>query len=330
MNNKRNPTLRSNFLIHWTGKDINRYYDTLNDLQCEEYIKRLRNTIISSDPDKYPKGKGLWITKKEEIIYSHRPDSSQFSYDHVATISFTENKLSRTREHTERYGCLGFGFDREFVLKHQGGPVLYVESTENDDRVQHFIRQHIEIESLYNAFNDIKDELKEILGQSELKEKLKSLILHYFNSHRWIDSLNTNVRKERMRKLENDLDLLNLHCIFGDMLNSLAHIILFVKPMSECKCPQDFTLLDESEWRIVAPVDEKDKKFAYLKNGDYPDDPNKKQPPAKIPFDQSELKIIIFPDNPTRKMALNDKDIKDWLFTENVPIITTIEECLQF
>lgn len=329
MYSKRNPTLRSNFLIHWTGKDINRYYDTLNDLQCEEYVERLRSTIFSSDPDKYPKGKGLWVTKKKEILYSHLYDSPQFSYNHVATISFTENKLSRTREHTERYGCLGFGFDREFVLKYQGGPVLYVESTKNDDRIQHFIRQRIEIESLYNAFNDIKDELKEILGQLELKEKLKSRILHYFKYHPWINLLNPNVRENRMEKLENDLDSLNLHCIFRDMLDSLAHITLFVKPMSECKCPQDFSILDESEWRIVAPVDGSNKNFAYL-NKDYPDDLCKKQPPAKIPFDQSKLKILIFPDDPTRKMALNKEDIKHWLFTENVPIITTVEECLQF
>jgi hypothetical protein len=60
------------------------------------------------------------------------------------------------------------------------------------------------------------------------------------------------------------------------------------------------------------------------------------RPACIIPFAQKDLKVVIFPDDKTRKQALSEaypgKYIVKWLFREpgNVPIIATINECLHF
>ena len=112
-------TLRSDFLIHWTGKDIQRNYTALNDQQRNQYINRLQRTLIE----------GLWMTTPQEKICGYKGRSIEYS---MPITCFTEIKLSDTHEHTKRYGCLGFGFNRKFVIERCGMPVQYVSGTEDD------------------------------------------------------------------------------------------------------------------------------------------------------------------------------------------------------
>jgi len=40
----------------------------------------------------------------------------ELSYADILATCFTEIKLSATNKHTQAYGCLGFGFERSFVI----------------------------------------------------------------------------------------------------------------------------------------------------------------------------------------------------------------------
>jgi hypothetical protein len=85
--------IHSDFLIHWTGKDIDCLHDPLwhqldkskTNADCTAaYIKRLHDIL------KY----GLW-------------------------------KLSESRKHAKRYGRLGIGVKRPFIFQRLGRPLVY-------------------------------------------------------------------------------------------------------------------------------------------------------------------------------------------------------------
>ncbi len=159
-------TLRSDFLIHWTGKDIQTDYKALNDIERNEYVCRLRGTL----------NEGLWMTASKEEVDGYK--ITPFGYA-VPMTCFTEIKLSATHRHTERYGCLGFGFSRDFVIERCGLPVQYV-SGEDDPIVGNFsalwdllkrpnVREQLSCEEFGLAMNGIIINIGFIKNMSECK-----------------------------------------------------------------------------------------------------------------------------------------------------------------
>lgn len=349
MLNREEKTLRSDFLVHWTGKDINRYYDTLTDSQREEYVVRLRDTLLPSGPnaDDSEKTNGLWMTRREEVIYE-KPGVNQrlaTTLDFASTC-FTEVKLSLTRRHTEQYGCLGFGFSRSFVLDRNGLPVFYIDRySEEGGVVQQFIRQLIAIDALYNVLteegleNVLSDALRKAFPEGQVKNALEKVIDN--------DGIARMVRDDLMRTIEKRL-LSQVHShkywellgptirsylekyicgrfgkndgVFFGLLNSVANNMLFLKPMSDCKHPRDYAFLDEAEWRIVMPFSKSNPRFYY---------PTKEPPAAKIWFRPTDLEVLIFPDPETREKAMKCDRVFKW-FGRKFPIMATVEECLNF
>lgn len=116
------PT-HSDFLIHWTGLDIDNRYDPnweqsndpkLNTTIVEPYIERLKNIL------KY----GLWMTSNnndQSLIYKRKKVNREPFY----RTCFTELKLSEARVHAKRFGRLGIGVKRPFVMSRKGAPVIY-------------------------------------------------------------------------------------------------------------------------------------------------------------------------------------------------------------
>jgi hypothetical protein len=114
--------VHSDFLVHWTGLDIDNQYDPnweqsndpkLNATIVEPYIKRLKNIL------EY----GLWMTSSDNdqpLIYKKKINRKPFS-----RTCFTELKLSETRVHAKRFGRLGIGVKRPFVMGRKGAPVIY-------------------------------------------------------------------------------------------------------------------------------------------------------------------------------------------------------------
>ena len=89
----------------------------------------------------------------------------------------------------------------------------------------------------------------------------------------------------------------------------------------------DFKFLDESEWRVLYLVDEKGSQHPDQASI-IPPDRNPDSVP-KIKFGPDDLKILVFPDQKTRQMALEDDEILEW-FNRKIPIIATVDECLHF
>ena len=114
----------SDFLVYWTGKDIEAglapgsgaesLASTTDTATTDQYTKRLKSIL------KY----GLWMNDPDDegefCIAGH------LGYRPVAPrVCFTELKLSEARAHAARYGRLGIGFKRPFVVERGGLPVLY-------------------------------------------------------------------------------------------------------------------------------------------------------------------------------------------------------------
>jgi hypothetical protein len=124
-------TIHSDFLIHWTGCDIDRdlyphwnagrISTRISDNVVEAYIHRLKNIL------KY----GFWMIKgngSEKI----KVNGKVFNKPLVARTCFTELKLSEARKHAEKFGRLGIGLKRYYVFDRLGGPMHYLQfDTEN-------------------------------------------------------------------------------------------------------------------------------------------------------------------------------------------------------
>lgn len=115
----------SDFLIHWTGKDIDREYDPgwtnesssiTNKDTTQQYLRRLKGIL------KF----GLWMTVDKESAFLHI-GNKKVRRPCPARTCFTELKLSAVRSHAADYGRLGIGFKRPFVLGRMGGPMIYYQ-----------------------------------------------------------------------------------------------------------------------------------------------------------------------------------------------------------
>lgn len=107
--------MRTNFLVHWTGRDISTNRNLITENQRDEYVKRLVDIINN----------GFWMTQPLEKIFGLNGSWIEYSA-HVTC--FTEIRLTEAETHTSRYGLLGVGVNRHFVLERFGGPVHYVRN----------------------------------------------------------------------------------------------------------------------------------------------------------------------------------------------------------
>jgi hypothetical protein len=116
--------VHSDFLIHWTGDDIdhkhhpnwdgNAQYRSLTDDHVTQlYLDRLRNIVAY----------GLWMTEEGESIF--KIGGEEIHCPSIPKCCFTELKLSESRRHARLYGRLGIGVKRKFLFSRHGRPVAY-------------------------------------------------------------------------------------------------------------------------------------------------------------------------------------------------------------
>jgi len=117
-----NP-VHSDFLVHWTGRDIDDQYDPnwekrndpkLNQDIIKPYVDRLKNIL------QY----GVWMTSSNND-QPLRYNSKLVNRPPFYRTCFTELKLSEARVHAKRFGRLGIGFKRPFVMNSKGAPMVY-------------------------------------------------------------------------------------------------------------------------------------------------------------------------------------------------------------
>lgn len=120
-------TVHSDILIHWTGKDfdpevkddfysneaLNHPSMVVNKDLIDNYLMRLKNILLY----------GFWVMDIGENIWIN---NSKFPIKECPMVCFTELKLSESRKHAFRYGRLGIGLKRLFVVKRGGQPIHYL------------------------------------------------------------------------------------------------------------------------------------------------------------------------------------------------------------
>jgi len=112
--------IRSNFLVHWTGKDISLSPAHLTKELRSLYVQRLQSILTD----------GFWMNVPgTETLKGGGKGIIQFR---AHMTCFTEIKLSQVNSHAASYGLLGIGVDRAFVLNRNGGPVHYVRNSPHE------------------------------------------------------------------------------------------------------------------------------------------------------------------------------------------------------
>jgi hypothetical protein len=116
--------VHSDFLIHWTGKDIDRVYDqqwhqfdkSKTNKNCDvagKYLKRFCDILQF----------GIWMTEEKDPPFCF--NGTSILIPPTPKSCFTELKLSESRRHARQYGRLGIGVKRPFVFRRFGRPVIY-------------------------------------------------------------------------------------------------------------------------------------------------------------------------------------------------------------
>jgi hypothetical protein len=106
--------IHSKFLVHWTGKDIENCPVTE---KSQLYAERLKDDLE----------KGLFTKRTSEDSIRN------WKIKDLVRICFTEIRLSQAQTHAERYGKLGIGFTRDFIMNKGGRPVIYIPYDPKDD-----------------------------------------------------------------------------------------------------------------------------------------------------------------------------------------------------
>lgn len=137
--------IRSSYLVHWTGKDIQTDINGLNDSERKKYIERFEGTIEE----------GLWMTKSTDI-FDIGSDGSSIKMEMNSVTCFTELKPTVSFSHIKRYGLLGFGFSKDFILIRHGSPVLYLNTNSVATTTSILKRLLYFTKSYSDSFNDVQ------------------------------------------------------------------------------------------------------------------------------------------------------------------------------
>jgi hypothetical protein len=227
--------IHSTILVHWTGKkDIERKPE---NIRSELYLERLIDYYLN----------GLFAKRVTEATIR------KYAIKNLIRICFTEIRLSQAQTHAKRYGKLGIGFARDFILNKGGRPVIYIPHTANED-------SRLLEDSIKNVHEKSKD-------NKEVHKSAKRIMTH-------------------------------------------------VKRMSNGKSEDYY---EEMEWRIVYDENPNNKHFKKGNN----------EGVFRVKFNASDIKVIIFPDENIKQIALKNRTLRKF-FSVYIPIIATLDDCYNF
>lgn len=243
---------RSDFLVHWTGHKFDkppRKGPVTPEIR-EQYVNRLKSVLEN----------GFYLYRQEKPEAIAAAEWGKYEYN-VSLTCFSEVRLSYARDHAQRYGRLGIGVRRSFVLDRCGTPAWYVRNRAP--------------ESIVSALFEVWLYLATSTDQSTATKRTR-----------------------------------------------LDHAMSMLKPMSDSEGQEDFTYLEEHEWRIVFNHEAK-KLGRIVETG-------KDNPRFRVPITADDLRVLVFPDDLTRSEALDDNAVKCFLDKAQSPtILLTIDECEQ-
>jgi len=230
-------------------------------------------------------------------LYALAPEGDNFGKNfsvHLPCLCFTESAYRNNSEHCHEFGRMAFGFSKQFIANYGGGPVRYALGTSND-----LLAKHLDV-----LLKDTED----CLTQNYI-ERIEFLA-HFFKRLRE-EKPKGKFRKPRgiaKRRVSREL-------FKGDRLARLANYPNLI--------PMQF--LEETEWRLVCPPEEKPKKtdrwhlFGWHCKG------TAKRRSAYFKIEPgTDLQMVIVPDNRTLQMVMNDGKLPKKLFAEQRPPIQVL------
>ena len=274
--------IHRNQLFHWIGRHIEKkIHETESRIMTnehrEEYINCLRDALTD--------GQGLWALQPRksenngELIEVQRP-----------LVCFTEWNLSESLPHTTRYGRMGFGFPKRFVLSNGGQPVTYVT-----DLKKHQSPYTKAIKAMAKALSNLSSDEK-YKNNSNFKQIIKNFD--------YISQFNKQVKKYPIKRgapvsparERRNVSVTNPYKrVYGSSLQ----------------------YLEEKEWRIVVP-DPAPKFFV----------PMPQQGSAHNYFLNfkagRDLFTLVLPDNACVNLAMKGPTIRDKLFPPDAPHVTVL------
>ena len=103
---------------------------------------------------------------------------------------------------------------------------------------------------------------------------------------------------------------------YDDIHKPITYVLAYIKRMWD---ELDTQYYDEMEWRIIYDEDPANPYFTKgTEEGVY-----------RFIFEPTDVKVIIFPDEETKLLALDDAKLRS-VFSRHLPIIATLEECKSF
>ena len=246
------------------------------------------------------------MTTPREVVAGYQDSGIDYT---VPLTCFTEIRLSEAKSHAAKYGQLGLGFQRRFVIERCGGPVKYVSGDDRDPIIGN-------LDLLLGALT----ELGKTLHPSSLRGALKRVRDHPDPDTRvYLQELLERLLVLTQAKVQGQVrdDRLAL------LTNGLGIVFAHMKPMSSDPNDEDFEYFEEAEWRIVH-THRAEAEELLVETGT-------QRPPFRIPFEPHHLKVLVFPDADTQRLAFADETIRQWFGDPAAyPVIATVGACEQF
>ncbi|MGZ5518838.1 MAG: hypothetical protein ACXWIU_09275 [Limisphaerales bacterium] len=269
-------------LFHWIGSHIDAGLSKLgrlDDKSREAYVACLHGALKC----------GLWVKTPRDPDFLGNGDLIKVTRP---IACFTEWTLGQSLPHTTRYGRLGLGFPKRFVLARGGQPLIYIRDSAKNDPYT------VALKTLARYFKNIQ------AGRKLSARKIDELREHFD----YLSHFNKRIRKQ----LQPRISFKKIKPPRSPTLKTpAAKPNLFVRRFGTT-----LHYLEEREWRIVysAALDE-----FFLKCG------KSSGPDYYLPFiPGKELFTVVLPDNRTVNMALSDTFIRKKLYPADDPHVTVL------
>jgi len=133
MNRNKYSQLHQSLLFHWTQPPGEKESKTKISDEC----KFIPKAVPKSKPDRKKFIEHLKSILSEGLRYScpkgiHEEKITDLIETRHRLISLSEWNVSASAEHALRYGHIGLGFTRKYIMSHGGRPVIYLRKSEKN------------------------------------------------------------------------------------------------------------------------------------------------------------------------------------------------------
>ena len=274
-------------LFHWIGSHIDAKLklgrSRLTDDLRGEYVECLRGALKN----------GLWVKTPRDPDFLGNGDLIKVTRP---ITCFTEWTLGQSLPHTSRYGRLGLGFPKRFVLSRGGQPLIYVRDSAKNDPYTMALKA---IAKLFKG-NDLKGKIS--------PSKLKTLRQHF-------DYLTHFNKRIKHAPIPRPVTKILKPAYIPVTISKISKSIVPPDPFIRLFGPT-LHYLEEREWRIV---------YDKILEVFFTTGPGSPGPEYFLPVKPGrELFTVVLPDNNTVNKALNDSFIRKKLYPADAPHVTVL------